>query len=256
MPHIFPRHSEIKVEVCVESLKSAILSEKAGADRIELNSAIGLGGLTPSLSSLKQIKSRISLPVVCMVRPRSGNFCYSAEEFEVLLSEATSLLDRGADGLAVGMLDATGAVDEERLSIVKEICGEKELVFHRAFDCTVDLNRAMHAIIQAGANRVLTSGGQLTAVQGTGTLSRLNAEFGDQIEIIAAAGISSGNAADLVLKTNCRQIHGTFSDIIETDCCFDPKLNFNEPLGLQPNQLRESSFEEIFQTIKNLRQLS
>ena len=190
-----------------------------------------------------------------MVRPRPGNFFYSNDEFELMLADAKLLLEQDADGLAVGLLDAAGNVDKQRLSIVKDLCGERELVFHRAVDCAFDINLAMQEMIDAGANRVLTSGGKPTAVLGKEKLAQLHTNFSDQIEIIVGSGINSSNARDLVLKTDCNQIHGTFSSVVDAPCAFDPEINFNQSLGLRPNQLRESSFDEIVQTIENLRQL-
>lgn len=238
--------------MCVESLQSAQISERAGADRIELNSAIGLGGLTPSVELCKMIKRSIDLPVICMIRPRAGDFYYSASEFELMEVDAQALLSAGADGLAVGFLDSRGGIDIDRTRRFRKICGEKELVYHRAFDCTSHLDLAIKTLLEMGVNRVLTSGGQATASSGQEIIAKLNAKYGEQIEILPGAGINASNAASLVRATGCSQLHGTFSSTVSTGSRFIPELNFNEVLGLEANHKQETDARVIQEVIASL----
>ncbi|MEE2642594.1 MAG: copper homeostasis protein CutC [Planctomycetota bacterium] len=243
-----------QVEVCVESLGSALAAEAGGADRIELNSAIGLGGLTPTTTLLHQLRTRISLPVVCMVRPRAGDFCYSQNEFDLMASECSALLEAGAEGIAIGFLDPGRKIDRPRLKKFKSLCGDRELVFHRAFDCASDPSEAIRVLIDHGIQRVLTSGGAATAMQGRQQLHSLVNRFGDRIEILPGAGINSLNVVELVSETGCRQVHGTFAKTVESGSTLS-EINFNQPLGLESNQMRESCEQEIRKVVQHLKQL-
>lgn len=234
----------IKVEVCVESLESVLTAQRAGAHRVELNSGIGLGGLTPTLNLLKQVRVKTQLPIICMVRPRAGDFCYTEHELELMLVEAKVLMECGADGLAIGVLDAQRRVSQDAVAKFKDICGDGELVFHRAFDCVVDLWQAASELIKLGVDRILTSGGQNTAMAGKAQLADLQSEFGHQIEILPGSGIRSSNVAELVESTGCQQVHGTFATTVETGS-LPSDINFNEPLGLASNQKKETNLEEL-----------
>lgn len=136
-----------------------------------------------------------------MVRPREGGFCYSETEYAAMLADARALLAAGADGLAFGFLHDDGTVDEARTREFVALCGEKEAVFHRAFDVTPDRDAAMQTLIACGVKRVLTSGGACDAPSGKDELRRLQAAYGRQIEILPGGGIRAENAAQLAAYT-------------------------------------------------------
>lgn len=245
--------SRIVLEVCIESVESAVVSEIEGADRIELNSAVALGGLTPTTSLLTAVKSRIDLPIICMVRPRPGDFFYTDDEFELMISEARQLLNAGADGLATGLLKTNGEVDTRRTGQLREVCNDKELVFHRAFDCSPDIMSAAGELVDLGIDRILTSGGEPTAVAGQAKIAELQAMFGHQIEILPGSGINHENVLSLLETTGCSQVHGTFRKPVSTGATCPGRLNFNEIIDLAANQKYESSSEEIQKVIKAVR---
>src|SRR5579871_5085061 len=125
----------ILLEIAVASVADAIAAEEAGADRLELNSAMALGGLTPSPGLLIEVKRRVRIPVMVMIRPRSGGCCYTDADFDVMQRDAEFALANGADGLVFGLLDAEGRVDSPRCREFVKLAGAKTpLVFHRAFD--------------------------------------------------------------------------------------------------------------------------
>ena len=141
------------IEICCGSYEDALNAYHGGAKRIELNSALYLGGLTPSLASLKLTKKNTNLKVITMVRPRGAGFCYNEIEFEVMKEDAKSLLENGADGIAFGCLNKDGSIclkqTKEMIEIIKSYQGE--VVFHRAFDCVEDPYASIELLIELGA---------------------------------------------------------------------------------------------------------
>lgn len=206
-------------EVCAGSVQDCINAQLGGADRVELNSALHLGGLTPSLAMLKLVKEKTSLKVVCMDRPRAAGFCYDDVEIETMFEDAKILLENGADGISFGFLnsDATINVTETKKMVELIHQYQKEAVFHRAFDCVDDPMHAIKQLIDCGVDRILTSGLQPTAMQGASVLEKLQSEFGDQIELLAGSGINANNIRALKEQTGLHQFHGSCKE-----WCKDP----------------------------------
>lgn len=201
----------VTVEICCGSYYDALSAFRGGAHRIELNSALFLGGLTPSLSELILTKQNTSLKVIAMVRPRGAGFCYGPEDFEQMMMDCRLMMEHGADGIAFGCLNPDFSIQTDQtgqmISLIKSFHGEA--VFHRAFDCVKDPFVSARQLISLGADRILTSGLKNTAPEGWRNLKGLNRTFGDQIEILAGSGINAGNAGDLVEKTGITQIHSS-----------------------------------------------
>lgn len=206
-------------EVCAGSVQDCINAQLGGADRVELNSALHLGGLTPSLAMLKLVKEKTSLKVICMDRPRAAGFCYDDVEIETMFEDAKILLENGADGISFGFLnsDATINVTETKKMVELIHQYQKEAVFHRAFDCVDDPMHAIKQLIDCGVDRILTSGLQPTAMQGASVLEKLQSEFGDQIELLAGSGINANNIRALKEQTGLYQFHGSCKE-----WCKDP----------------------------------
>ena len=206
-------------EVCAGSVQDCINAQLGGADRVELNSALHLGGLTPSLAMLKLVKEKTSLKVICMDRPRAAGFCYDDVEIETMFEDAKILLENGADGISFGFLnsDATINVTETKKMVELIHQYQKEAVFHRAFDCVDDPMHAIKQLIDCGVDRILTSGLQPTAIQGASVLEKLQSEFGDQIELLAGSGINANNIRVLNEQTGLHQFHGSCKE-----WCKDP----------------------------------
>ncbi|WP_130836239.1 copper homeostasis protein CutC [Lachnoclostridium sp. Marseille-P6806] len=198
-------------EICCGGYEDALLSMDGGADRIELNSALFMGGLTPGIGTLRLVKRDTGLPVCAMVRPRGGGFCYSEAEFLSMLADAEELLKAGADGIVFGFLRADGAIDEERTAKMTELAHRygRESVFHRAFDCTGATKEALEILIRLGVDRVLTSGGKLTAAEGAEQIRALHRAADGRIEILAGGGVNERNAAALIENTGISQLHSS-----------------------------------------------
>lgn len=200
------------LEVCCGSYYDALQAYAGGAKRIELNSALHLGGLTPSVAALDMVKRECSgLTVISMIRPRGAGFCYSDEDFKVMEEECRMLLAHGSDGIAFGCLNPDGGLNLEqnkRLIALIHTNGRKA-VFHRAFDCSRDAFSTMEALIGLEVDRVLTSGLKPTAIEGQKLIGELQRRYGAQIEILAGSGINASNAAQLMADTGISQVHSS-----------------------------------------------
>lgn len=199
------------VEICCGSYEDAMNSYLSGAERIELNSALHLGGLTPSLGSLILTKRNTNLKVICMVRPRGAGFNYNDTEVEQIMEDARLLLENGADGIAFGFLNENRTIDIQKtkamVSLIKSY--KKEAVFHRAFDCVNDPRESIKQLIDLKVDRLLTSGLKEKAFLGKDIIKSLQEEFGDEIEILAGSGVNASNYKELIKYTNITQVHSS-----------------------------------------------
>ncbi len=202
--------ANILLEICCGSIDDAIQAEKGGADRVELCSALFLGGLTPSIGTIQEAKRRLKIPVIAMVRPRAGGFCYTDAEFATMERDAAAAIDAGAEGVVFGILKEDGRVDQRRSARIRRIIGKRQAVFHRAFDVTPDPFKALEQLIDLGITRVLTSGQKDSAPEGVELIAKLVERAAKRIEILpGGGGIRPYNMNDIVRRTRCRQIHMT-----------------------------------------------
>ncbi len=198
------------LEICCGSIDDAIQAERGGADRVELCSALFLGGLTPSLGTVQEAKARLKIPVIAMVRPRGGGFCYTDAEFATMQRDTRLALENGADGVVFGILKRDGAIDIERTRRIRELIGlQRQAVFHRAFDVTPDPFAALEQLIDLGITRVLTSGQQNTVGEGVELIRQLIGHARGRIEIMPGGGILPHELDHIIERTGCTQIHLT-----------------------------------------------
>ena len=212
-------------EVCAGSVQDCMNAEQGGVNRVELNSALYLGGLTPSLAMLKLVKEKTSLKVICMNRPRAAGFCYNDVEIETMFEDARILLENGADGISFGFLNPDATINTIQTKKMVELIHRyhKEAVFHRAFDCVSDPYVSIQQLIDCGVDRILTSGLQPTAMQGIQNLSKLQSEFGDKIELLVGSGINSNNIQIIKEQAGVYQFHGSCKE-----WCKDPTTTVGE----------------------------
>lgn len=197
------------VEVCCGSADDVIEAYRAGADRVELNSSLFLGGLTPSIGTMRVARREAGLKIMAMVRPREGGFCYTETEFAAAVEDAKQLLAEGADGLVFGFLQADGTVDRERTRVLARLAqaAGKETVFHRAIDVVPDWKAALDTLIELGITRVLTSGQEPSAPQGAETIRDMAEYAAGRIQILPGAGIRTNNVERVLAQTGCGQVH-------------------------------------------------
>lgn len=217
-------HRRVLLEVCVESVDDAVAAAAGGADRIELNSALSLDGLTPSPGLLLEARRAVRVPLIAMARPRAGDFEYSESEFRVLRRDANYAVEHGADGVAFGIL--TGRrIDTRRCRTIARLVNAagKQAVFHRAFDAVADPFIALEQLVDLGVRRVMTSGGQRTALAGAATIARLIERAAGRIDILPAGGIRPSNVLKVLARTRCDQVHTSLRAKV-ADSSLDPRL--------------------------------
>ncbi len=195
------------LEVCCGSVEDVLQAERGGADRVELNSCLFHGGLTPSIGELITVKQLSKLPVMTMVRPRQGGFCYTDAEYKTALADAEQLLAHGADGLVFGFLKADGSLDVGRTRQLVSMAGEKTKVFHRAIDVAEDWKRMLGQLIELGVDRVLTSGLAPDVYYGIDVIREMMDFAQGAIQILPGAGVNLKNVDRIIEYTGCDQIH-------------------------------------------------
>ena len=200
---------DITLEICCATLYDVQMAAKAGADRIELNSAFYLGGLTPTVGTLRLAKENCDLPMIAMVRPRGGGFCYTESEYATMVSDARILLEEGAEGIVFGFLTPDKKLDIEKTKALTELAHSygREAVFHKAFDCIEDQEEALKDLIAIGVDRVLTSGGGKAALDRADHLAYLIKTYGKDITLLLGGGIREGNVETLLRATGATEIH-------------------------------------------------
>ena len=196
----------VQIEVCIEDASCAESIAHAGANRIELCSALDLGGLTPTTSAVRKT-CRAGIPFTAMVRVRNGDFVLDENDIAQMRDEISTHIENGASGIVLGALTAEGHIDTVALQWLVEACAGRSVTFHRAFDHCVDRIAGLEQIIDCGCQRLLTSGGAATAVEAIEEISRIVEASADRIEIIAGGGIRPGSVLQLVKKSGLRWLH-------------------------------------------------
>jgi copper homeostasis protein len=223
--------AQVLLEICCGSIDDAIEAEKGGADRVELCSALFLGGLTPSLGTIQEAKRRLKIPIVVMVRPRGGGFAYSEAEMASMERDAEGAVENGADGVVFGILKSDGAIDVARCRRIHQLIGKRQAVFHRAFDVTPDPFEALEQLVDLGITRILTSGQKDSVPEGVELIKKLIERAGDRIEILPGGGIQAWNVKEMIERTGCRQVHLTASRMVsDTSTRARPAITFGGAL--------------------------
>ena len=219
----------IAVELCVGGIDDVALAASRPVDRIELNCGMAVGGLTPTSALAKTAREIFPGPIIAMVRPREGGFVYSEAEYRLMLRECESLLEKGIDGLATGVLTPDHQIDTVRCAEFRREFPHATLVFHKAFDFVPDRTTSLQQLIDCGFNRILTSGGATTAVEGALELSRLHQLARGQIEILPGGGIRAENVVSLIHATGIRQIHSAVREIASETSAHSTSMGLGLP---------------------------
>jgi copper homeostasis protein len=199
--------SPFLLEISVETAEIAVVAERGGARRIELCTELRLGGLPPGEELMRRTRELVRVPIFAMIRPRAGDFVYSAQELAHMHRDIAAAKRFGMDGIVLGLLTRDRRVDIERTRELVQVAQPLPVTFHRAFDDVADLDAALEAVIETGAARILTSGGAPTAPQGLGVLAKLVAAAGNRITIVPGSGVNASNILEVAQRTQAREFH-------------------------------------------------
>lgn len=201
----------VLLEICIDSVESALAAQAGGADRVELCSSLFEGGLTPSAGLIEVVRSRLKIAVAAMIRPRGGDFCYSDDEFLIMQRDLVRAKELGADAAVFGILTPDGAIDMERNKRLIELSRPLSVTFHRAFDMARDPDASFDRLLQLGVDRLLTSGLEKSAVEGMDLIAELVKRGGSRLSVMPGGGITERNLAKVLKHTGAREIHGSAS---------------------------------------------
>jgi copper homeostasis protein len=203
--------NRISLEVCANSVTSAVAAQEGGAIRVELCENLKEGGTTPSHGQILMARKLLHIKLICIIRPRAGDFLYTDLEYDIMMADIRYCIDAGCDGVVIGILHADGTVDKKRCIEMVRLAKQWGLgvTFHRAFDMCKDLYQALEDIIEIGCDRILTSGGKSTAMEGVAVLNHLVQNAAGRISIMPGAGVNEANVADLVRFTNVTEVHSS-----------------------------------------------
>jgi copper homeostasis protein len=211
---------QFKIEVCVDTIESAITAQNAGADRVELCGSLPEGGITPGYGTIIFARENLSIGLHVIIRPRGGDFLYSDQEYEVMCRDIEMCRKAGIDGVVLGILKSPGEIDIERTSRLIDLARPMTVTFHRAFDLCNDPLKGLEDVIATGARRLLTSGQQNTAFEGMDLIARLVKLAGDRIIIMPGSGISESNITAIAGNTGALEYHFTGRKNIDSKMIF------------------------------------
>ena len=210
-----------QLEICANSVLSAVTAQEGGADRVELCQNLDVGGTTPSLGQVWLARAGLSIGVHVLIRPRGGDFLYSDLEFLEMKSDIMFCREAKCDGVVIGMLLADGRVDTVRMAELIELARPMQVTFHRAFDRCRDPFEALEAIIDLGCDRLLTSGMKNTAAEGAETIAQLVKQANGRIEVMPGAGINEENILQIAASTGASSFHTSAKEEVGSAMDYD-----------------------------------
>jgi len=234
------------LEICANSLASAIAAQNGGAQRIELCENLNVGGTTPSYGTIKKVCEEIQIRVYVLIRPRAGDFFYSPAEFEVMKEDILNCKALGCDGVVIGLLDQSGNVDRERTKELVDLASPMGVTFHRAFDSCNDGLKALEDIIYCGCERILTSGMKNTAIQGLVFLKELVEKAANRIVIMPGSGVNEDNILELITATKAQEYHTSAKAPIKS------MMKYHNPSIQNMGELVEVSNEDTIRRMVKL----
>lgn len=243
-PHM---SNPVSIEICVDSLASAAAAEEGGAQRVELCAGLSEGGVTPSAGLIESVRRKICIGLNIMIRPRGGDFCYSDEEFDAMRHDIVFAKQLAADGVVFGILTPAGEIDVDRTRELVALARPLSVTFHRAFDVSADLFRALEDVCQTGADRILASGGAHTAADSMPTLASLVKAARGRISIMACGGIRANNAAGIIEQTGVKEIHSALSRPVPNAASPKPQIALGATFDT-----RHERFQVFAEDVKDL----
>ncbi len=223
-------NKKVLVEVCANSVTSALAAQKGGASRVELCQNLKEGGTTPSFGEILMARKLLYIDLYVLIRPRGGDFLYTDLEFEIMQKDVEQCINLGCDGIVIGILNKDGSVDIKRNGMLINMAEKAGLgiTFHRAFDMCADMHYALENLIELGCERILTSGGMPKAYAGLENLKRLIDKANNRIIIMPGSGINEENAKEIVNFTGASEIHLSARSTIKSKMDY---ININISMG-------------------------
>lgn len=209
-----------RLEICIDSIASAMAAQAGGADRVELCDNLMEGGTTPSYGLIKMVRERIDIGLQVMIRPRGGDFLYSHDELELMKTDLQVAKELGANGVVFGALNEDGSIDKEVTGVLTRLARPMNVTFHRAFDMVSDGESALEDLIEIGIDRVLTSGLSKDVIAGQEVIKKLVGQASDRITILAGGGIRTHNVRDFVDATKVTEVHASGRKVVESQMKF------------------------------------
>jgi copper homeostasis protein len=197
----------ITMEVCCYDLESALNAQEAGANRIELCADRHQGGTTPSYGTMEVVRKQVKLPVFVMIRPRGGDFLYSAPELNAMMHDIQMAKELGMEGVVMGVLGKEGQINVQVMKQLIEVALPMQVTFHRAFDLTPEPKKSLEDLMALGVDRVLTSGQRTTAAEGIDTIRSLVQQSGSKLLVMPGAGIDENNVVEILKQTGASEFH-------------------------------------------------
>lgn len=195
------------LEICVDSVESAIASELGGAQRIELCSDLLEGGITPSVGLIDTVRAHATIDLSVMIRPRGGDFCFTPYEFDAMRYDIVAAKSLGANGVVLGLLHPDGRIDVDRTRQLVELARPMQVTFHRAFDMSANLHESLEHVIETGVDRILTSGSRHATVQRTETIAQLVQRAQNKVSIMVGGGVRQNNIQKIALGSGAKEFH-------------------------------------------------
>jgi copper homeostasis protein len=242
------RPGKVLLEICVDSVESAVASERGGADRVELCAGLPEGGTTPSAGMIAAIRKKITVGLHVMIRPRGGDFFFSADEFGIMQRDILIARQLGANGVVFGILDTDGQVDKNRMRQLIEMARPLKVTCHRAFDMARDLEQALEDLAEVGADRVLTSGGKKSAVDAMPTLKQLVQHAHGRISVMACGELSIANVKAVIAYSNVTEVHAGLGTAVTSAMKFRNQK-------IEMGTLTNSEYQHVVVTEHSVREL-
>lgn len=240
-----------KLEIATSDFAGTEAAVNGGADRIELCSGLSEGGITPSFGLIKLCRETFTIPLFPILRPRSGDFLYNDEEYKIIKQDALVCKELGCDGIVVGFLKKDGRIDKKRITKIVETAYPMEVTFHRAFDRCIDPFEAMEELIEAGCQRILTSGQTLTATEGADLIKKLMIAADNRIVIMPGSGVKKENIKALAKATNAEEFHASLRTSIISKMDFK-HLSFSDAGNYEHSGILKDEVRAVKEELERL----
>ncbi len=247
---------KFKLEICVDSIESALTAQNAGADRIELCNNLYEGGTTPSSGMISLVRESLSIGLHVIIRPRGGDFLYNDPEFDIMRRDIEMCGKEGVDGVVLGILKSDGSIDTERTSKLVQLAHPMNVTFHRAFDLCSDPFKGLQDVIETGASRILTSGQKNNAEEGTDLIKELVRKAGSRVIIMPGSGINELNIGEIAKRTEAFEFHLSGRKTVDSGMTFRREIiNMGSIPGVPEYTRKVADAEKIKKIIRILKMI-